>query len=61
LSWIKPLYSHVITFISAEYSINHDSKAIRYLNTFCQNRNHVLYARIFICLLHIIVTGKKIY
>ena len=28
LCWIKPLYSHLITFINVEYSINHDSKAI---------------------------------
>ncbi|GBC43827.2 transcription factor E2F6 isoform X1 [Rhizophagus irregularis DAOM 181602=DAOM 197198] len=49
LHWIKPLYPHVITFINAEYSINHDSKAIQYLNTFCQHQNHILYVRIFIC------------
>lgn len=49
LCWIKPLYSHVITFINAEYSINNDSKAIRYLNNFCQNQKHVLYVKIFIC------------
>jgi len=49
LCWIKPLYSHLITFINAKYTINHDSKAIRYLNTFCQNNKHVLYAKIFIC------------
>ncbi len=48
LCWIKPLYSHVITFINAEYSINHDSKAIRYLQTFCDHHDHVLYVKVFI-------------
>lgn len=49
LCWIKPLYFHVITFVNAEYSINHDSKAIQYLKTFCEHQNHVLYVKIFIC------------
>lgn len=49
LCWIKPLYSHVITFINAEYSINRDSKAIQYLKTFCEHQDHVLYVKIFIC------------
>ena len=48
LCWIKPLYSHLITFITAEYSINHDSKSIQVLYNFCQNRSHVLCVKIFI-------------
>ncbi|CAB4411643.1 unnamed protein product [Rhizophagus irregularis] len=48
LCWIKPLYSHLITFVTAEYSINHDSKAVRDLYTFCQNRSHVFCVKIFI-------------
>lgn len=48
LCWIKPIYSQVITFINAEYSINHDSKAIRYLQTFCEHQDHILYVKIFI-------------
>ena len=48
LCWIKPLYSHIITFIMAEYSINHDSKAIQNLYTFSQNKKQVLYIRILI-------------
>ncbi len=48
LCWVKPLYSHLITFINAEYSINHDSKAIRDLYAFCQNQNQVFCVRIFI-------------
>ncbi|GBC26506.2 CGG triplet repeat-binding protein 1 [Rhizophagus irregularis DAOM 181602=DAOM 197198] len=48
LYWIKPIYPHVITFINTEYSINHDSKAIRYLQTFCEHHDHVSYVEIFI-------------
>ncbi|GET02357.1 transcription factor E2F6 isoform X2 [Rhizophagus clarus] len=48
LCWIKPLYFHLITFVTAEYSINHNSKAVRDLYTFCQNRSHVFCVKIFI-------------
>ncbi|GES82252.1 hypothetical protein GLOIN_2v1776946 [Rhizophagus clarus] len=41
---IKPLYSHLITFINAEYSINNDSKIIRDLHAFCQNEHNIFCA-----------------
>lgn len=49
LCWIKPLYSHVITFINKEHLANQDSKAIRYLKTFCEHQDHILYVEVFIC------------
>jgi hypothetical protein len=49
LCWIKPLYFHLVTFISAEYLIDHDSKAIQKLNTFCQSEDQLLCVRILIC------------
>jgi hypothetical protein len=48
LCWIKPLYSHLITFINAEYSIDHDSKAIQDLHAFCQNKHNIFCVRVFI-------------
>ncbi|GBB95302.1 hypothetical protein RclHR1_25080002 [Rhizophagus clarus] len=45
---IKPLYSHLITFINAEYSINNDSKIIRDLHAFCQNEHNIFCVRVFI-------------
>jgi len=49
LCWIKPLYSHVITFIKAEYSLNSDSKAMQYLRVICEHPDQILYIKIVIC------------